>query len=114
MDCGAPDSTGVTVWGFTSNRPFRRCSYFRHVPSRRRIRPNQCRLFPEQVAYIVKDCGITALITTPAKLAALFRFLRRFPPCNSSSLHQKHEAPIPPDSFIGFEDICALPAAHAS
>src|SRR5664280_2673997 len=33
-------------------------------------------LFPEQVAHIVRDCGMKALITTPEKLTALLPVLQ--------------------------------------
>jgi acyl-CoA ligase (AMP-forming) (exosortase A-associated) len=36
-------------------------------------------LFPEQVAHIVRDCGMTALITTPEKLKALLPVLDDIP-----------------------------------
>src|SRR5215469_9106821 len=36
-------------------------------------------LFPEQVAHIVRDCAMTALITTPEKLQALLPVLRHIP-----------------------------------
>ncbi len=36
-------------------------------------------LFPEQVAHIVRDCGMKALITTPEKLAALLPVLQEIP-----------------------------------
>lgn len=36
-------------------------------------------LHPEQVAHIARDCGMTALITTPAKLAALAEVLPQIP-----------------------------------
>ena len=36
-------------------------------------------LFPDQVAHIVRDCGMKALITTPEKLEALLPVLRDIP-----------------------------------
>src|ERR1700688_4029570 len=36
-------------------------------------------LYPEQVVHIAKDCGMSALITTPAKLVALREVLRQVP-----------------------------------
>lgn len=36
-------------------------------------------LFPDQVAHIAQDCGITALITTAAKLESLSAVLRQIP-----------------------------------
>jgi len=36
-------------------------------------------LFPEQVAHIVRDCAMTALITTPQKLQVLLPVLRHIP-----------------------------------
>jgi acyl-CoA ligase (AMP-forming) (exosortase A-associated) len=36
-------------------------------------------LFPDQVSYILKDCGVTGLITTSSKLAALSSALKEIP-----------------------------------
>ena len=44
--------------------------------------PINAQLFPEQVAHIAKDCGMKALITTPAKLSACSEALSRFPQYN--------------------------------
>ena len=41
--------------------------------------PINAQLFPEQVAHIAKDCGMKALITTPAKLSACSEALSQVP-----------------------------------
>ena len=49
-------------------------------------------LFPEQVAHIVRDCGMKALITTPEKLEASCPSCRRFLRWSSTSSPEKPTA----------------------
>ena len=65
-------------------------------------------LFPEQVAYIASDCGITALITTSAKLAQLAPLIPQIP-----SLKFIVVTPAPDASGIdipcfSFQEFCGL------
>jgi acyl-CoA synthetase (AMP-forming)/AMP-acid ligase II len=41
--------------------------------------PINAQLFPEQVVHIAKDCGMTGVITTPAKLSTLEASLQQIP-----------------------------------
>jgi len=55
--------------------------------------PINIQLFPEQVAHIAKDCGMTALITRPAKLAALAGLLPEIPSLKFAVLAGEGSAP---------------------
>jgi acyl-CoA ligase (AMP-forming) (exosortase A-associated) len=65
-------------------------------------------LFPEQVAYIAKDCGIKGLITTPAKLSSLAPFLAQIPSLEFVIVTPEGETPAVPVACFAFEDLCAL------
>lgn len=67
-------------------------------------------LFPDQVAHIARDCGMTALITTKAKLATLSSVLEEIP---SLKFVVVDEMPAPPESPLpahGFDQMCRMPA----
>ncbi len=52
-------------------------------------------LFPEQVAHMAADCGMKALITTPAKLSMLATILPRIPSLEFVVLSgEKHAPPV--------------------
>ena len=76
--------------------------------------PINSALFPEQVAYISGDCGIKALITTPAKLASLAPLLAQIPSLQFVVATSEQQAPSLPIPCLAFEDLCALPPAHCA
>lgn len=64
-------------------------------------------LHPEQVMHIARDCGMKALITTPAKLAALAEIMPQIPSLEFVVVTSETEllsASLPVHSF---EDMCA-------
>ena len=76
--------------------------------------PINSALFPEQVAYISEDCGIKALITTPAKLASLAPLLAQMPSLQFVVATSEQQAPSLPIPCLAFEDLCTLPSAHCA
>lgn len=72
--------------------------------------PINAGLFPEQLKHIANDCGITALITTPAKLSALQRTLKEVPSLEFvvATAGDRPDVSVPVHSF---EDLCAAPPA---
>ena len=65
-------------------------------------------LFPDQVAHIARDCGMTALITTKAKLAALSPVLKEVPTLKFVVLDAEvagQECPLPANVFA---ELCRL------
>lgn len=70
--------------------------------------PINSALFPEQVAYIASDCGITALITTPAKLAQLIPLLPHIPSLKFVVVTTAHDAPATDIPCFSFQEFCAM------
>lgn len=65
-------------------------------------------LFPDQVAHIARDCGMTALITTKTKLATLSPVLKEVPTLKFVVLDAEvggQECPLPATVFA---DLCHL------
>lgn len=65
-------------------------------------------LFPDQVAHIARDCGMTALITTKAKLATLLPVLKEIPTLKFVVLDveaSSEESPLPVSVF---DRLCRL------
>lgn len=69
--------------------------------------PINALLFPEQVAHIAKDCGMKALITTPAKLSALAPVLPQIPSLEFAVLAGTEEAPRSSLPLHRLEELCA-------
>lgn len=69
-------------------------------------------LFPEQVAYIGSDCGITALITTPAKLAQLAPLLPSIPSLKFVVVTAAPDTPARDIVCFSFQDFCAMAPAQ--
>jgi acyl-CoA ligase (AMP-forming) (exosortase A-associated) len=72
--------------------------------------PINAMLFPEQVAHIAQDCGMKALITTPAKLSALAPVLPQIPSLEFIVLagdEKTHKASLPLHSL---EELCTVTA----
>jgi acyl-CoA ligase (AMP-forming) (exosortase A-associated) len=75
-------------------------------------------LFPEQVAHIVHDCGMKALITTPEKLNTLLPVLRDLPSlefyvATGEANGFGHDAESQAKPIHRFEDMLAMPAPTA-
>jgi acyl-CoA ligase (AMP-forming) (exosortase A-associated) len=69
-------------------------------------------LLCDQVAHIMRDCGMKALITTPEKLAGLVEVLPELPALQFAVLTGDGWPANPPLSTHRFNDLCALkPAA---
>jgi acyl-CoA ligase (AMP-forming) (exosortase A-associated) len=69
--------------------------------------PINALLYAEQVGHIVRDCAMTALITTPARLATLAPVLKDIPSLRFLVLV---EGPEPGEAFLpvfSFEELCA-------
>lgn len=66
-------------------------------------------LFADQVAHIAKDSGITALITTRTKLAALSDALPQIPSLQFIVVAEEGETPDTSIPLHGFEELCELP-----
>lgn len=71
--------------------------------------PMNAQLFPEQVAHIAADCGMKALITTPAKLARLTEVLPQLPALEFLVLAGEGEAPEVAIPVYRLEDFFAEP-----
>jgi acyl-CoA ligase (AMP-forming) (exosortase A-associated) len=70
-------------------------------------------LYPEQVAHIARDCGMTALITTPSKLAAFAEVLLQIPTLRFIVLTTSDEAVPVSLSIHRFDALCAtVPPAN--
>jgi len=67
-------------------------------------------LFPEQVAHIAKDCGMTALITTPAKLEAILPALDQVPTLKFLVVTSDGDTPKVSLPVYSFEKFYAGPA----
>jgi acyl-CoA ligase (AMP-forming) (exosortase A-associated) len=63
-------------------------------------------LFPDQVAHIAKDCAMTGLITTPAKLAALAEVLPSIPSLKFVVLTAGADAPDISLPVLHFDELC--------
>jgi acyl-CoA ligase (AMP-forming) (exosortase A-associated) len=68
--------------------------------------PINATLFPEQVAHIVRDCGMKALITTKAKLATLAAVLPTLPSIQFVVVTSEGEAPNVSVPLLNFEQMC--------
>jgi acyl-CoA ligase (AMP-forming) (exosortase A-associated) len=74
--------------------------------------PINAALFPEQVKHIANDCRITALITTPAKLASLGTVLKEVP---SLDFVVAPAGELPADTHLpvhSLEGMCGAPDAR--
>lgn len=69
-------------------------------------------LFPEQVAHIAKDCGMTCLITTKAKLASLAGVLSGITSLKFVVLTSEGEGPQVSMPVHDFESLCGLTAGE--
>ncbi len=72
-------------------------------------------LFPEQVAHIVRDCGMKALVTTPEKLNALLPVLQEIPSLEFYVVTGEangfgHDPESQAKPIHRFEEMLALPA----
>jgi acyl-CoA ligase (AMP-forming) (exosortase A-associated) len=65
-------------------------------------------LFPEQVAHIAKDCGMKALITTPAKLSSLAAVLPEVPGLEFLVLTGEGDDPQVSLPMRRLEELCEL------
>jgi acyl-CoA ligase (AMP-forming) (exosortase A-associated) len=70
--------------------------------------PINAMLFPEQVAHIGKDCGMKALITTPAKLSTLAPVLPQIPSLEFIVLAGREKACQTSLPLHRFEELCAV------
>jgi len=70
--------------------------------------PINATLFPDQVIHIASDCGMKALITTPAKLSTLSSFLPELPALEIIALTGDGEAPDTALPHYRLEDLYAL------
>jgi len=66
-------------------------------------------LFPEQVAHIVKDCGMKGLITTASELPSLLPALQEIPSVEFLVAVSDGALPDVPYPTYIFEDLCQLP-----
>jgi acyl-CoA ligase (AMP-forming) (exosortase A-associated) len=66
-------------------------------------------LFPDQVAHIAKDCEMTALVTTKARLAALSEVLPQIPSLKFVVVLDEGDAPQTSLNVFSYETFCALP-----
>ncbi len=64
-------------------------------------------LHPEQVMHIARDCGMKALITTPAKLAALAEILPQIPSLEFVVVTGESGLPSASLPVHSFEEMCA-------
>jgi acyl-CoA ligase (AMP-forming) (exosortase A-associated) len=72
--------------------------------------PINASLFAEQVAHIAKDCGMTALITTKAKLATLSDVLPQIPSLQFIVVTDEGETPAAsPLPLHLYQEFCELP-----
>ena len=72
--------------------------------------PINASLFAEQVAHIAKDCGMTALITTKAKLATLSDVLTQIPSLRFIVVTEEGEMPATSTLPLHhYEEFCELP-----
>jgi acyl-CoA ligase (AMP-forming) (exosortase A-associated) len=69
--------------------------------------PINGQLFPEQVAHIVRDCGMRALITSKARLAGILEVLPQIPSLEFIVTTEEGEAPALPLKVHSFEALCA-------
>jgi acyl-CoA ligase (AMP-forming) (exosortase A-associated) len=65
-------------------------------------------LHPEQVLHIARDCGMTALITTPAKFASLREVLPQIPSLRFLVLTGQSDDPYSELPLYSFEELCAF------
>jgi len=69
--------------------------------------PINGQLFPEQVAHIVRDCGMRALITSKARLAGILEVLPQTPSLKFIVTTDEGEAPVLPLTVHSFEALCS-------
>jgi acyl-CoA ligase (AMP-forming) (exosortase A-associated) len=69
-------------------------------------------LMPEQVEHIARDCGMTGLITTPAKLASLSSVLDRIPTLRFVIVTSSENLPECTLPLHQFEEMCAAEAGQ--
>ena len=70
--------------------------------------PINALLHADQVAYIAKDCSITGLITTPAKLADLVILLPQIPSLKFIVITGESGVPAPSLPCFRFDELCSL------
>jgi acyl-CoA ligase (AMP-forming) (exosortase A-associated) len=71
-------------------------------------------LHPDQVTYIAKDCGISALITTSAKLAQLAPLLEQIPSLKFVIVVGGEDLPTLSLPSLRFDELCNANATPAS
>jgi acyl-CoA ligase (AMP-forming) (exosortase A-associated) len=74
--------------------------------------PINAQLFPEQVAHIVRDCGMKALITRPSKLATLTGLLPQIPSLAFVVLAGEGAAPEISLPVHRLQDLSGVPVAE--
>jgi acyl-CoA ligase (AMP-forming) (exosortase A-associated) len=74
--------------------------------------PINTQLFPEQVAHIVRDCGMKALITRPSKLATLTDLLPQIPSLEFVVVAADEAAPEIVLPVHRMEDLSRVPVAE--
>jgi acyl-CoA ligase (AMP-forming) (exosortase A-associated) len=76
--------------------------------------PINALLHAEQVAYIAKDCGIRALITTPAKLAELASVLSQVSSLKFVIVAGEGDVPSLSRPCLRFDELCRLAPSPAA
>jgi acyl-CoA ligase (AMP-forming) (exosortase A-associated) len=71
--------------------------------------PINAALFPEQVKHIANDCGITALVASPAKLGALRTVLKEIPSLEFIVAPEGDPAADAPVPVYSLDALCATP-----
>src|SRR5205807_1587750 len=66
--------------------------------------------FPEQVAHIINDCRMKALITTKSRLSALAPILKQMPSLSFVVVLGEGESPSADIPVLSFESLCAAEA----
>ncbi|SRR5216684_1743475 len=70
-------------------------------------------LLSDQVAHIARDCGMKALITTPAKLESLLEILPQLPSLQFIVLAGVASPPLLPRTTYQFEELCSTPLSKS-
>lgn len=75
--------------------------------------PINGQLFPEQVAHIIRDCGMRALITSKSRLAAILEVLPQTPSLEFIVTTGEGETPDLPVTVYSLEALCASKSVSA-
>jgi acyl-CoA ligase (AMP-forming) (exosortase A-associated) len=70
-------------------------------------------LLSDQVAHIARDCGMKALITTPAKLESLLEILPQLPSLQFIVLAGAASPSLVPRTTYQFEELCSTPLSKS-